>query len=741
MYRIRSTDGLEAEYGSLEEFAAAVRRGEVTPEAEIFHVRANRWLDIKSHPHYRLACSAPSSASSAPAAVAAPPATPVPVVPRAAAPQPRPQHTTLRPQLQSEAPHASAPAAPVAPPKKSNDLVFVDVPGVKAPGAPQKATIIQAQRPPEPKPASPPPLKMEAADQFLVMDTGLESPVRTSKGVRIIKDDLDLLFDQPAPEGTAASPNVVTPVKPLSLTPAQPPVDVIPLVPAPAPEPPKPMVERPAAKAAPEAPARPATVVGRIPVAEPPKPPPAPAPPPAPKPVEPARPVVEKKPEPAPVPVAPAKPVEARPAPVVEAKASPAAPVAPPPEPVKPVVVAPKVEPAARVEAAPSVEPAPKPEPIPAPAAKAAEALPHVERTAPAVDLTTAPHEPVPAPVPAAAPARGSRMPLIAAGVVAVLATGALLVWKPWAASAAPATDVASLGATLPPGGEAEPAAPAPTRVVPDANAPSFGSTAPSVPAPKPAPSQATPPAPVQPAPAAATSAPKDSAKDEEIIAVAKPVLAPMTLNTPTLDLGAAPGSSTSAAPSAVAPSALARNIAAAERTAQQDLAARLGSAGFRAVLAPARLGTADGVAQAKASWSQGAEALRQYRARIGRIEKAYEDSALASQRAERWPASELRAWAAHPSVAEPGETSQVADLMVSQVSEALDLLAGAAGQYEIRSGAISFRSPATAVRYTAIRTWVEQKTANWNATPEGARPHTITALLRALGDGLPPTR
>ncbi len=84
MYRIRSTDGLEAEYGSLEEFAAAVRRGEVTPDAEIFHVRANRWLDIKSHPHYRLACSAPSSASSAPAAVAAPPATPVPVVPRAA---------------------------------------------------------------------------------------------------------------------------------------------------------------------------------------------------------------------------------------------------------------------------------------------------------------------------------------------------------------------------------------------------------------------------------------------------------------------------------------------------------------------------------------------------------------------------------------------------------------------------------------------------------------------------------
>jgi len=222
---------------------------------------------------------------------------------------------------------------------------------------------------------------------------------------------------------------------------------------------------------------------------------------------------------------------------------------------------------------------------------------------------------------------------------------------------------------------------------------------------------------------------------------VAKPVLAPVSLNAPTLDLGTAPGGSTVATPSAVAPSALARNIAAAERTAQQDLAARLGSAGFRGVLVPARLGTAEGVAQAKASWSQGAEALRQYRARIGRIEKAYEDSALASQRAERWPASELRAWAAHPSVAEPGETSQVADLMVSQVSEALDLLAGAAGQYEIRNGAISFRSPATAVRYTAIRTWVEQKTANWNATPEGARPYTISALLRALGDGLPPAR
>ncbi|HSE68593.1 MAG TPA: hypothetical protein VLB12_16495, partial [Gemmatimonadales bacterium] len=55
MYRIRSSSGEEAVFKTLEEFNAAVRSGIIAAEDEIFHSRANKWLDVKSHPHYRSA--------------------------------------------------------------------------------------------------------------------------------------------------------------------------------------------------------------------------------------------------------------------------------------------------------------------------------------------------------------------------------------------------------------------------------------------------------------------------------------------------------------------------------------------------------------------------------------------------------------------------------------------------------------------------------------------------------------
>src|SRR5262245_18066648 len=97
MYRIRTAAGTETNYSSLEEFTVAVRRGAVHPEDEIFHTRANRWLDVKSHPHYRSALEGHSSAPTAPAPVVpapAPAATQVqhhPAFTASPAPQPAPR--------------------------------------------------------------------------------------------------------------------------------------------------------------------------------------------------------------------------------------------------------------------------------------------------------------------------------------------------------------------------------------------------------------------------------------------------------------------------------------------------------------------------------------------------------------------------------------------------------------------------------------------------------------------------
>jgi hypothetical protein len=194
-----------------------------------------------------------------------------------------------------------------------------------------------------------------------------------------------------------------------------------------------------------------------------------------------------------------------------------------------------------------------------------------------------------------------------------------------------------------------------------------------------------------------------------------------------------------SAQTAVVAPTELTTRLEAAERLAQLELGSKLG--GFHALLAPNRLATPEGVTAARTAWATGAEVIRQYRGRIARLESAYEDSVLTSQRAQRWPSEQMRAWAGHQSQAEPVETSQLADLMFSQVSEGLDILAALDGKYEIKDGLLSFKNPASGTRYASIRIWVEQRMQAWSSTPESARPNSVSAILRALGDGFPETK
>lgn len=83
MYRIKLNSGEEAVYNSIDALAVAVRSGEVTPDALIYHRRADRWLAIATHPHYQT-IQARSAAPAEPAAPASsrpapPPAPPAPV--------------------------------------------------------------------------------------------------------------------------------------------------------------------------------------------------------------------------------------------------------------------------------------------------------------------------------------------------------------------------------------------------------------------------------------------------------------------------------------------------------------------------------------------------------------------------------------------------------------------------------------------------------------------------------------
>lgn len=114
MYRIRRESGEEASFGSIDELGAAVASGVVTAKAEIFHARAEKWLPIASHPHFKMAHDRINSASTPKAPARAPGLgasgqRPAVTAPQASVTAPRPQ----APQLRVMRPEASA-AAPTA---------------------------------------------------------------------------------------------------------------------------------------------------------------------------------------------------------------------------------------------------------------------------------------------------------------------------------------------------------------------------------------------------------------------------------------------------------------------------------------------------------------------------------------------------------------------------------------------------------------------------------------------------
>jgi hypothetical protein len=308
----------------------------------------------------------------------------------------------------------------------------------------------------------------------------------------------------------------------------------------------------------------------------------------------------------------------------------------------------------------------------------------------------------------------------VAPGAI-VAAVAVMLIWHPWRARPAqdPATAAASqapVGSGLVPATTSQPAA---------AQAQKPGSVA--------APG-------TQPSGAAPSAASTDSGRaKEEVIAAVRPSFRDQ------VDLSAAEVSITPQTGVPTGPVAsvadLARGYVAAEQQALGDLQARLDGIGFQNLLTPARIGTASGATEAGVAWASGADALRRYRGRIGQIERAYGDSVLASQRAQKWSGEEMRTWATRDNQSESGDAAQVTELMVRQVADCLQLLADQAGQYEIKASGIAFKDPAAAARYQTIRTWVEQRAQTWSATPQSARPESVNALLRALGDRLPPVR
>lgn len=67
MYLVELSPGMEMIYGSLSEFTDAVRRGEITADARVFHRARSQWLPVTEHPKYREVVAALSAPRFGPA--------------------------------------------------------------------------------------------------------------------------------------------------------------------------------------------------------------------------------------------------------------------------------------------------------------------------------------------------------------------------------------------------------------------------------------------------------------------------------------------------------------------------------------------------------------------------------------------------------------------------------------------------------------------------------------------------
>jgi hypothetical protein len=225
MFRIKLPSGEESLYNSADDFTLAVQRGAVTPDAAIFHAKAERWVPVSSHPTYHRAVSAtrpavrpiqvPPARPAAPAAPAVAASAPPLNVnrPRAATPTLAPEstgelelllpdpmlgsvksaHRVTSPPAPaiSVVPPASrlpfvaraAPAvlsAPVEPSRRGDDLVFVES------GAPELNSTPPAVSPrvsaPRPAVTIEPPPVVEMSAPVLVQPEEAAAPAEAPSG-------------------------------------------------------------------------------------------------------------------------------------------------------------------------------------------------------------------------------------------------------------------------------------------------------------------------------------------------------------------------------------------------------------------------------------------------------------------------------------------------------------------------------------------------------------------------------
>jgi hypothetical protein len=179
---------------------------------------------------------------------------------------------------------------------------------------------------------------------------------------------------------------------------------------------------------------------------------------------------------------------------------------------------------------------------------------------------------------------------------------------------------------------------------------------------------------------------------------------------------------------------ALMARYTAAHDAAQDRLEAGMRVARLTNLFAIPRLSPGGGVTDTRMSLAGAANFIRVYRQQQTAIERAYQDTVIATARQEGWSPKKVRTWYSRTLRKDPASLELLSGSLLASIDSVLALLTDQAGAYKIRGTAIAFEQPSAGQSYGALRRRIKEQIDAAIAAGGATSAGPAGLLLQAIG-------
>jgi hypothetical protein len=179
---------------------------------------------------------------------------------------------------------------------------------------------------------------------------------------------------------------------------------------------------------------------------------------------------------------------------------------------------------------------------------------------------------------------------------------------------------------------------------------------------------------------------------------------------------------------------ALIARYTAAHAAAQDRLEAGMRVARLTNLFATPRLSPGGGVTDTRMGLAGAANFIRVYRQQQTAIERAYQDTVIATARQESWSPKKVRSWYSRTSRKDPASLELLSGSLLASIDSVLALLTDQAGAYKIRGTAIAFEEPSAGQSYGALRRRIKEQIDAAIAAGGATSAGPSGLLLQAIG-------